>query len=393
MAQPPAASDGETLAAMGDTDPAQAMLAWNRHTLQLVQKYQQNPPRAVRALTIVHAAMHDALALAARDTENAAAGIVAAHRAASLTLAYLYPYESTAWIEGKGLALSRASAQAQRFTPLQLERALATGERVANDAIHRALTDGADRQPVARRPTAVDAGHWRAAPPLNIHTPQELLAGEWQPWVHGDEVELHPPPPHEYGSVQFWREVEEVYQVARSLTVEQKTLADDWNLEQGSVTPAGVWNQRATEIIRAEKLDAAAAVRVLAALNAAMHDAVIACWRAKYQWWRVRPVSIIRERFDANFLPHLITPPHPAYVSGHAAMSAAAATVLAAFFPRHESTLHTLAAQAALSRLYGGIHFRSDNEEGLRLGQKIGKRALEQTLTSSAHQRAAGKNP
>ena len=72
---------------------------------------------------------------------------------------------------------------------------------------------------------------------------------------------------------------------------------------------------------------------MFATLNIAMMDAFIACWHAKYKWWTVRPITVIRERFEPAFLSHLLTPPFPSYVSGHASVSGAASTVLAHFFP------------------------------------------------------------
>jgi PAP2 superfamily len=388
------APDASALAAVGASDATQSLLDWTEHALQLIRKYQQNPQRAARALAIVHAAMHDAFVLAVRDRNDASAGLAAAHRAASLTLVFLYPYEAVVWVEGKGLALSHAWARAHGLRPGQLEQELAAGERAARDAIHHALTDGADRRPAAPPPLSSDPGRWRAAPPLNIQTPQESLAGEWRPWVRGT-VELEPPPPPEYGSAQFWAEAEEVYRVWQALTPKQKANADYWNLGAGSVTPPGVWNHRAIELIRAENLGPASALRILAALNAAIDDAAIACWRAKYRWWKVRPVTVIRERFDPDFLPYLITPPHPAYVSGHATVSGAAETALSAFFPGRKSELHLFAEEAAMSRLYGGIHYRSDDDEGLKLGRRVAELVLKQALSvaQSPNQREAGKNP
>ncbi len=385
--------DASLSAALGDSDATQSLLAWTEQTLRLIQKYQQNPQRAARALALVHATVHDAFVLASRDSGSATAGLAAAHRAASLTLAYLYPYESVSWIEGKGLALSHAWAGAQRIGSARLERELQIGEQVAGDAIRRALTDGSDRRTAAPPPLSSDPGRWRAAPPLNIHVPQEPLAGEWHPWVR-ESGDIQPPPPPVYDSLKFWTEAEEVYRVWKNLTPKQKTIADDWNLQAGSVTPPGVWNQRAIELIRSEKLDPAAAARVLAALNIAMNDAAIACWRAKYRWWKVRPVTVIRERFDPNFLPHLVTPPHPSYVSGHATVSGAAEIALAAFFPDRRVDLHAFAEEAAMSRLWGGIHYRSDNAEGLRLGRSIGERVMEQAFGApESYQRDAGRNP
>jgi hypothetical protein len=376
-----------------DLDATQSLLAWTELTLRFIQKYQQNPQRAARALALVHAAMHDALVLAARESGGASSGMAAAHRAVSLTLAYLYPYESVAWIEGRGLALGHAWATEQHVEPARLERELQIGEQVAGDAIRRALTDGSDRRSAAPPPLSPDPGRWRATPPLNIHVPQEPLAGDWRPWV-GASRDIQPPPPPVYGTEKFWAEAEEVYRVRKDLTAKQKSIADDWNLQAGSVTPPGVWNLRAIELLRSGKFAPAPAARVLAALNIAMNDAAIACWRAKYHWWKVRPVTAIRERFDPNFLPHLITPPHPSYVSGHSTVSGAAEIALAAFFPEHSSELHEYAEQAALSRLWGGIHYRSDNDEGLRLGRGVAEAVMKQALAAAAtDQRDAGKNP
>ena len=388
------ASDTPEPVAIGDFDATQSLISWTEHMLRLIQKYQQNPQRAVRTLAFAHAAMHDAFALAARESDSATAGLAAAHRAISLTLAYFYPYESVSWIEGKGLALARASADAQRLEPARLERALQIGERVAGDAIRRARTDGSDRRTAAPPPLSSDPGRWRAAPPLNIHIPQEPLAGEWRPWVRASN-ELQPPPPPEYGSPQFWAEAEEVYRVWQGLTPKQKKIADDWNLQAGSVTPPGVWNQRAIELIRSERLAPAKTARILATLNIAMNDAAIACWRAKYRWWKVRPVTAIRERFDPKFLPHLITPPHPSYVSGHSTVSGAAEIALTAFFPERRADLHAFAEEAAMSRLWGGIHYRSDDDEGLRLGRRVGALVVKQALGApqGIDQRDAGKNP
>jgi membrane-associated phospholipid phosphatase len=90
----------------------------------------------------------------------------------------------------------------------------------------------------------------------------------------------------------------------------------------------------------------------------------------------MRPVTAIRRELNATWLPYLATPSFPSYVSGHSTTSAAAAEVLASFFPTDAARLRAWAAEAAVSRLYGGIHFRSDNEAGTELGMKVGAAAL-----------------
>jgi membrane-associated phospholipid phosphatase len=87
-------------------------------------------------------------------------------------------------------------------------------------------------------------------------------------------------------------------------------------------------------------------------------------------------VTAIRRQLDAAWVSYVPTPPFPSYPSGHSTTSGAAATVLARFFPRDGARLRAWAEEAAISRLYGGIHFRSDNEAGLKLGRMIGRVAL-----------------
>jgi membrane-associated phospholipid phosphatase len=210
-----------------------------------------------------------------------------------------------------------------------------------------------------------------------MYDPAEPHAGGWRTWVLKSGADVEPPPPVAYGSDAFWKEVDEVRKVAAALTSAQKRIAEDWNLDLGSVTPGGVWNLHAKKLAQEGKLDDARAAQLFAALNAAMMDAFIACWHAKYRWWTERPVTVIREKYDSAFTPHVITPAFPSYVSGHSSASGAAAEVLAAFFPQEATKLHAMAAEASISRLYGGIHFRSDNEQGLALGRRVGALALE----------------
>jgi membrane-associated phospholipid phosphatase len=87
-------------------------------------------------------------------------------------------------------------------------------------------------------------------------------------------------------------------------------------------------------------------------------------------------VTAIRRELDPSFLSYIATPPFPSYVSGHSTTSGAASTVLDARFPDAARKLRAWADEAAVSRLYGGIHFRSDNEAGLLLGKTIGRVAV-----------------
>lgn len=352
----------------------QPSLAWTELTLSLITKYQQNPLRAVRNLTYVHAAMHDAIAVAARAKLNANAQKLALHAAASGILEYLYPQEPM----GRFGALGHAAILTVSTNNEDIDtRAARIGHAVTLNAIARASNDGAALVWDLRNRPPAQAGGWQAAPPLNIHKPLEPTAGKWRTWALKSGDEIKPPPPVPYDSAEYWQEVKQVLEVTEQLTPAQKEIAERWNLGHGTVTPAGVWNLETKKFVTQYKLDFADTVRVYAALNAAMMDAFIACWNVKFTHWTQRPVSAIRAKLNPDFMPHLVTPPFPSYVSGHSTASGAASEVLSAFFPKDAKTFRAMAREAAISRLYGGIHFASDNNEGLRLGQQIGQRTLQ----------------
>jgi hypothetical protein len=265
-----------------------------------------------------------------------------------------------------------------------LDGAWASGQPAAHEAIAHALRDDSDLVWDPRQRPAPAPGAWRATPPLNAYDPLEPLAATWRTWVLKDGGELQPPPPTPFDTPEYWGEAEEVLAVSRALTPEQKRIAENWNLDRGSETPAGVWNLKARQLIQADGLDTLQTARVLAVLNMTMADATVASWRAKFTYWTQRPVTAIRERLNPDWLPHVLTPAFPSYVSTHATVSGAAAEVLAAYFPDAQNRLDAAAEEAAMSRLYGGIHFRSDNDEGSRLGRRIGRVVLE---------RLYGENP
>lgn len=201
-----------------------------------------------------------------------------------------------------------------------------------------------------------------------------------------------PPPPsysEEAGS-DFHAEALEVYETSKALTPEQTATARFWSDDPMlSPTPPGHWIFIAMDILQAKKADVAERADLLARLGVALADSFIGCWHAKYEYDLIRPVTYIRRVIDPNWQPILITPPFPEYPSGHSTQSGAAAAVLAAHFGEgfaFEDATHedeglgvraypdfwTAAEEAAMSRLYGGIHFRAAIERGLEQGRCIG---------------------
>jgi hypothetical protein len=362
--------------------PVERLTHWSRQVLLLVVKYQQNPLRAARALSHVNVAMHDAWFHAMRQPHaDAAFAELAAHRAASLVAEQFYANETPGQFEAQFAAL----VAPLRLPPAQRQSTWRIGQQVADALIARSLRDGAGRVwPLKQRP-ADFPGIWQPSYPMYAVNPAEAFAPQWRTWLPAAASRYEPPPAWRPGSEQHQSETREVLDASRTLTEAQKRAANDWNLEAGSVTPGGVWTQLAVqELLRAQPAspagDGAAAMErtlpVLAALSVALHDAFVACWRVKLRDWSERPITAIRRELDAGFAPLLVTPGFPSYVSGHATISAAAAAVLGHFWPAQAKRFEDLALEAAMSRLWGGIHFRSDNEEGFRLGNSIGREVV-----------------
>jgi membrane-associated phospholipid phosphatase len=152
----------------------------------------------------------------------------------------------------------------------------------------------------------------------------------------------------------------------------------------------------ATQMIRNNNLSLNEAALVYAKLGMAEADAFIACWKGKYKYSIIRPISYIQQNIDPSWNSLITTPPFPTYCSGHATVSGATSTVLTSFFgdnvkftdhtyattfgTRQFNSFYDAASEAAVSRLYGGIHFRVDNEIGLEKGKAIGKNVADLKL-------------
>lgn len=160
------------------------------------------------------------------------------------------------------------------------------------------------------------------------------------------------------------------------LSPEQLAVAKFWVDGHGSVTPPGHWNQIALDEVKRAGLGAVATARLFAQLNVALADTFLTVWDCKYHYWTARPVTVAAPLTGQPLKPALLTPPFPSYVSGHAAFSGSAARVLGRAIPARAAELDALAEQAAMSRLFAGIHFRHDNGDGLKLGRQVADKVL-----------------
>jgi hypothetical protein len=293
------------------------------------------------------------------------------------------------------------------------ERSVLFGEAVGKQVLARAMNDGYIKS--RGKPKYLGAnepGKWQPTPP-------DYLDGvEWcwntmLPLVLDSASQCKPPAPPTYSTDTasiFFREAREVYTIGKNLTEEQKTIAIYWDdnpfvIEHSGhmmfgnkkITPGGHWMGIAAIAAKQSKVDAVVAARGFALTSVALYDAFIACWDEKYRSSVVRPVTVINELIDKNWIPFLQTPPFPEYTSGHSTITAAAAEVLAAIYGKNYAFLDTsdlayigmqrqfnsfeeAAAEASISRVYGGIHYRNSVDQGAVAGKKVGQLIMERVI-------------
>lgn len=211
----------------------------------------------------------------------------------------------------------------------------------------------------------------------------------------------------------FYKEAYDVYQAVIHIDSNQRSMAIFWDdnpnvssyyghltVFNQKMTPAGHWMAIIAQVIKEKNLDMIHASESYTLTSIAIADAFISCWDAKYRYSTIRPVTYINKYIDGNWNPVLQTPPFPEFPSGHSTISAAAATILTHFFGDHYAftdssevpyrlpvrsfkSFYDASDEAAMSRFYGGIHFKPANEAGKIIGRKAGKLVIEKIITKT----------
>jgi hypothetical protein len=389
---------------------ADVVTDWNNSALDAIRADKTPPPKASRSLAILHAAIYDAVNGIRRTHEPylvtglvpASASIeAAANAAAHLALVTLYPGHQAAFDADYAAALASIADSPQKAS------GIAWGASVATAILANRAADGATT--TVPPPSGSGPGVWVPTPAA--YAP--YLLPQWAfltPFCMTSSAQFRPSGPPALASAKYAADVNEVKALGAAVgstrTADQSEIALFWADGGGTETPPGHWNSIAQGIAadRGNTLEDNA--RLFALLNMAMADAAICAWDAKYSFSFWRPVTAIRNADldgnpatdpDPTWSSFIVTPPFPDYVSGHSTFSGAAATVLASFYGtdnigfttgsdflpgtyRSFTRFSAAAEEAADSRLYGGIHFRSANEDGLHGGLAIGQLVMENFL-------------
>jgi hypothetical protein len=374
---------------------ADVVTDWNNAALDAIRADRTAPPIASRSLASVHVASYDAVNGIARTHQpylvpsavsNSASRVAAATAAAHQTLVSLFPNHTSTFD-----ALHAAILAGIPNGP-QKTNGITWGEFVGTQILAARANDGSNA--IVQPPGGSGPGVWIPTPPAFL----PYLLPQWgfvAPFGMSSSSQFRPPGPPSLDSQQYAADYEEVKQLGAAVgstrTEDQTEIALFWADGAGTETPPGHWNSIAQIIGAARGTTLEENARLFALLNIAMADAAICSWDAKYTYHFWRPVTAIAfAEPQLNWMSFIVTPPFPDYTSGHSTFSAAAATVLPLFFGTEDlpfttgsdflpgvfrsfSTCLDAAEEAALSRIYGGIHFRSASEDGLQAGVSIGQ--------------------
>lgn len=271
-----------------------------------------------------------------------------------------------------------------RATSSDIAKGLALGKAVATLATNRARNDrmgtalGTKAQWQALADTATKHGE---IPWISLETPKRPpmlpffglrktgVSVGVKTWIMSDAqiIANRPVPPPLTSSNEMKDEVAEVKWYSENLTRERLAIVHKWADGVNTHTPAGHWNDIMTEYVRDASWSEVRAARAYALLNITMHEAAVACWDTKFFYFNPRPSQL-----DASVKTGTGVPNFPAFTSGHSTFSGSASTILSYLFPADQAYFEKEALEASYSRLYGGIHYRSDVEKGYAHGKVVG---------------------
>lgn len=335
------------------------------------------------------------------------------------TLQYCFPVASIQATLQVGRALIFSESELDKFyeqimqelkdsrIPQEVfDRSVEYGKKVADHVLAWSSKDNYKQSRSFPKYTIVqDPATWKPTPPAYM----DGIEPSWnkiRPFVIDSAAQFMPAPPTPFSKEkesQFYKEAIEVYETGKNLSEEQLSIASFWDCNPfvmnvtghvmyatKKISPGGHWiNITRVSCTQARK-DFAASAEAYAHVAIALADGFISCWDEKYRSRLIRPETYINQYIDENWKPTLQTPPFPEYTSGHSVISSAAAVALTNLFgenfaftdsteiefgltARNFNSFVEAANEAAVSRLYGGIHYRPAIDEGVQQGKHVGE--------------------
>ncbi|RDC65129.1 vanadium-dependent haloperoxidase [Adhaeribacter pallidiroseus] len=348
--------------------------------------------------------------------------------------AYCYPLASLRAFLTVGRTLTFSGDLVDEFEPQVYQKYKDAGldEEVYNrsmafgDSIGKKIMEWADqdgyRETRGRRYTVVNnPGKWQPTPPAYM----DAIEPFWfkiRPFVLDSCSQFKPAVPSTFDvrkESDFYKEVMQVYETGNALTTEQKVIASFWDCNPfvmhntghvmyatKKISPGGHWINIAAVASKKAKADFMKSVETYALVSIALADGFISCWDEKYRSARIRPETVINNHIDKDWAPLLQTPPFPEYPSGHSVISTAAAVTLTSLYgdkfaysdstevafglaPRQFTSFNQAAEEAAISRLYGGIHYMPAITNGQTEGQQVGDFVISKIKTRKSAKKPA----
>jgi hypothetical protein len=300
-----------------------------------------------------------------------------------------------------------AAIKKRKISPSVYERSVQFGEQVAEQVLKWAKQDNYIHTRTLQRFTPTrEIGAWKQTPPDYM----EAIEPYWnliRPMTLSKPDEFLLPKPAPYNTKPFLDECKEVFETSQKNTPEQTAQANFWDCNPYAtqtighlmysvkkLSPGGHWIGITGIAIRQKKQTLAEALLSYSLVSIAIFDAFITCWDEKFRSNYIRPVTAIQVLLSPTWQPLLQTPPFPEYPSGHSVISSASAVILTRLYgdkfkftdnaerpfglpDRVFNSFSDAADEAAISRLYGGIHFRQAIENGMEMGKLVANKVLE----------------
>lgn len=280
-----------------------------------------------------------------------------------------------------------------------INRSISFGKSIATAIYQWSASDGGKDGYLNNFPTdytpPVGPGYWVPTPP-QLQRAMLPYWGKNRPMVKptaADSAVIQPPAYATDTLSTFYKAARFVYLKGKTLTPEENLIARYWADGGGTFTPPGHLIALTMQLVTEQHLSLGQAATLFAQVGIGLNDAGILCWKYKYKYNVLRPITYIRSHIDSTWSPLIGTPPFPSYTSGHATFTSAAGNILAArfgnsftftdkqkvpegFSPRSFSSFTAMINEASISRVYGGIHYDFDSETGSLNGKGLAQRIL-----------------